>query len=120
MPYKYIMVQVDDVAIPIIFPGMLVHADVWKYLRRPFYDMAKMKDPEVVGAGFIEGFAGCLTAGESETLHIESRPQDVQIINIHPYAYGREGPLDNSTEVLLLQKTIELLMLRKSSLENGG
>lgn len=118
MAWKYIMVQVDDRAFPIIFPQELVHQEVWQRLRYPFYQMAKMKDPEVVGAGFVEGMAVCIAMGESETLHIKARPEDTQLINNHPYEKGIPTPLSNTTESLLLQKTIELLMLRNQ--EIGG
>jgi hypothetical protein len=118
MAWKYIMVQVDDRAVPIIFPQELVHAEVYRRLARVFYDQAKMKDPVVVGAGFVEGLACCIAMGESETLDIKARPEDTQIINNHPYEKGIPTPLSNMTEGLLLQKTIELLMLRKQ--EIGG
>lgn len=120
MAWKYIMIQVDDRAYPIIFPYELVHQEVWQRLRYPFFQMAKMKDPVVVGAGMVEGLACCIAMGESETLHIESRPEDTQLINNHPYEKGIPTPLSNSTEVLLLQKTIELLMIRKRGLETSG
>lgn len=118
MAWKYIMVQVDDRAVPIIFPNELVHAEVYRRLARVFYDQSKMKDPVVVGAGFLEGLACCIATGESETLDIKSRPEDTQIINNHPYEKGIPTPLSNMTEGLLLQKTIELLALRKE--EIGG
>jgi hypothetical protein len=114
--WKYIMVQVDDRVYPIIFPPELVHQEVWQRLRYPFYEMAKMKDPLVVGAGFIEGLACCMAVGESETLKIKSRLEDAQLINNHPYEKGIPTQLSNMTEGLLLQKTIELLILRKKEI----
>jgi hypothetical protein len=120
MAWKYIMVQVDDRAYPIIFPPELVHQEVWQRLRYPFYQMSKMKDPEVVGAGFLEGIACCIAMGESETLHIKARPEDTQIINNHPYEKGISTPLSNMTEGLLLQKTIELLLLRAHEVVGEG
>jgi hypothetical protein len=116
MAWKYIMVQIDDRAVPIIFPPELVHAEVYRRLARLFYDQAKMNDPVVVGAGFVEGLACCMAIGESETLGIKSRPEDTQLINNHPYEKGISTPLSNMTESLILQKTIELLMLRKQEI----
>lgn len=118
MAWKYIMVQVDDRAFPIIFPQELVHQEVWQRLRYPFYQMAKMKDPEVVSAGFVEGISCCIVVGESETLHIKSRSEDTQLINNHPYEKGIPTPMSNSTEALILKRTIELLQLRMQ--EIGG
>lgn len=112
MSWKYIMVKVDDRQIPIIFPNELVHADVWKYLRRPFFDQAKLSDPTVVSAGFVEGMAVAIACGESETLKLKSRDEDTRIINNHPYEKGRETPLGELTEKMLLVRTIELLMER--------
>ena len=118
MAWKYVMVQVDDRAMPIIFPSELVHQDVYRRLAYLFHSASKMKDPVVVGAGFVEGLACCIAMGESEKLDIKSRPEDTKIINNHPYENGIPTPLSNMTEGLLLQKTIELLMLRKQ--EIGG
>ncbi len=118
MPWKYIAVQVDDRVHPIIFPTDLVHADVWRRLRGPFFEMAKMKDPRVISAGFVEGLAVALALGESESLDIKSLDTDTQLINNHPYERGIPTPLSNMTEILLLKKTVELLMLRKQELEN--
>jgi len=118
MSWKYIMVQVDDRALPVIFPGQLVHAEVWQRLRYPFYEMAKMKDPAVVSAGFLEGMAVAVATGESETLRIKARDEDTQLINNHPYEHGMPSPLGNSSEVLILKKTIDLLTLRMREL--GG
>jgi hypothetical protein len=118
MSWKYIMVQVDDRQFPILFPSELVHADVWKRTAKLFYDMSKMKDPEVVSAGFVEGFIVAVACGESETLGIKSRPQDTQVINNHPYEKGLPTPMGNLTESLIIKKTIELLQLRQQ--EIGG
>jgi hypothetical protein len=118
MAWKYIMVQVDDRALPIIFPSELVHQEVWQRLRYPFFQMAKMKDPVVVGAGFVEGLACCVAVGESETLHIKSRPEDTQLINNNPYEKGIPTVMSNSTEALILQRTIELLGLRKEEISS--
>lgn len=112
MSWKYIMVKVDDRQIPILFPHELVHADVWKFLRRPLFDAAKMGDPTVVSAGFVEGMAVAIACGESETLDIKSREEDTRIINNHPYESGRDVPTGQITEALILQKTIEMLMVR--------
>lgn len=112
MAWKYIMVKVDDRQVPILFPSELVHADVWKYLRRPFYDAAKMGDPSVVSAGFVEGLAVAVSMGESETLGIESREEDARIINNHPYEHGRDVPTAALTEALILQRTAEMLIVR--------
>jgi hypothetical protein len=118
MSWKYIMVKVDDRQIPILFPSELVHADVWKYLRRPFYDAARMGDPSVVSAGFVEGLAVAVSMGESETLDIKSRDEDARIINNHPYEQGRDVPTARITEALILQRTAEMLIARARDIAN--
>jgi hypothetical protein len=120
MSWKYIMVQVDETAIPIIFPDRLVHKDIWQRTAKLFYDQSKMKDPEVVGAGFIHCLSILDCSGESETLDIKARPQDRQLINNFPYESGVTQALSNRTEILILTRTVELMLDRINKLTSAS
>lgn len=82
---KYIMFVRDmghgmKVAYPIIFPNMLVHADVAKFVHR-----GDLRDAILDSAGFIEqGIAKCY--GRSESLNLDSKPKrDTDIIRMCDY-----------------------------------
>lgn len=126
MSWKYIMLQVGDKAMPVIFPGEFVHSFVAgamqlvveandpKFDLRPkqLMSMLERGTAPVIGAGFIEGLAGTVSIGESESLGVKSRDQDIQIINNHPYEFGMPNPLSDTTELLILKRTIDLLTVR--------
>lgn len=132
MGWKYVMLQVGDRAMPIIFPEELVHAhvagamqlavealDPKKDLRpRQCESMLERGTAPVRSAGFVEGLACAIVIGESESLGVKSDDDDTQIINNHPYEKGMLSPLGNVTETLVLQKTIELLMIRRQGLSS--
>jgi hypothetical protein len=96
MELKYIMweIQFDSapsMCIPIIFPKILVHAEMAHStnhtLRRSIKNMKSMC---VISAGFID-IDKLETYGESESIGVESRPEDGDIIKYHHYASGMEG-----------------------------
>lgn len=132
MSWKYVMLQVGDRAMPIIFPSELIHShvagamqlaveatDPQKDLRpRQCEQMLERGTAPVRSAGFLEGLACAIAMGESESLGVKSDDDDTQLINNHPYEKGMLSPLGNVTEALLLQKTAQLLLLRKQ--EIGG
>lgn len=73
--------------IPIVFPSMLVHADVAVAIRDALYKY--WPDIEIVRAGEL-GFI-CetgWTSGKSESLGLESDPEDCNIILGHDYFHG--------------------------------
>lgn len=91
MVMKYIIFQSDAPIfrlLPIIFPKYLVHADVAKYfehlLRRSGIDNAKL-----YSAGECNLFGGKVTcSGRSETLNINSQPDDDIVISTYNYTGG--------------------------------
>lgn len=83
---KYIILydEIRDQHIPLIFPDMLVHADVAKSITR-----ALPNPTYPVAAGEISvGILGYECHGFSETLKLQSRPQDASIINSMDYCHG--------------------------------
>lgn len=83
MQMKYVMLagvsqSGIDLELPFIFPFYIVHADMRRLLERH----RDLKDKKIVSAGFIRlTETGELEAyGESDSLGIESRPQDTLII----------------------------------------
>lgn len=132
MSWKYIMLQIGDQAVPVIFPDIFVHsfmagamqlvADTLnpeKDLRpKQLESMLEAASAPVVSAGLIPGFAIPAAVGNSDTLRKASRPEDTRIINNFPYEQGREGLAHNVTERLLLQATIELLMTRIAEIDS--
>lgn len=136
MAWKYVMLQVGDRAMPIIFPEELVHAHVAGAMQQVIGAIkgphqrfnekqleTRLRDAEyredgapVRSAGFVEGLACAIAMGESESIGVKADEEDTQIINNHPYEKGMMTPLGNVTEALLLKKTIELLELRRSEI----
>lgn len=82
---KYIMFVRDmgngmRVAYPIIFPDMLVHADVAKMMHR-----GDLRDAVIDSAGFISPM-GMLCHGRSESLNLDSQSKrDTDIIRMCDY-----------------------------------
>lgn len=73
---KYVIVESDTgIECPILFPNYLIHADVAFRFNRA---------QRVVSAGFFslgDGKAHCW--GKSESLKVESRPEDAAILLKH-------------------------------------
>lgn len=86
---KYIIFQVNDEKgepsheVPIIFPKLLVHADVARAMK--YCD--GIRGGEVVSAGFID-VDPLRCYGTSESLNIGSREKDRSVINASDYFHG--------------------------------
>lgn len=111
---KYIMWQVGDSKVPIIFPDHLIHKDIEAGTARAVRNLwrasgMKTDSPQVVSAGFIPAMAVVSTQGESETLGIKSDPADAKIINMWDYEFGRESIFPGMTGVVIA-KTAEMLI----------
>lgn len=87
MDFKYIMVNDSIRDIPIIFPGMIVHKDMYEYTVRMFKKYKVTIHP--VSAGSIRLYPSVYCCGNSETLKLDSRGQeDTDIINYYQYLHG--------------------------------
>ena len=94
MGFKYIMMNVQlkgkgedsvEKLLPIIFPDILVHADVYAALRR--CDSLKNFHVAIHSAGECQ--IDCLDAsGKSETLMVSADPEDEKTIQMYPYFHG--------------------------------
>jgi hypothetical protein len=84
MKYVIFHIPATDQQMPVIFPTMLVHADVGKMLAKAF------PFPVVpVSAGEVHfESAGAVCSGASETLQLSSREQDASIIDTLDYRHG--------------------------------
>lgn len=72
---KYIMMQSGDRKIPIIFPDMLIHQDVFLALKQ----IPQLENAEVVSAGGIT-IDVCAVGDDSSSLKVQSKPEDEDII----------------------------------------
>jgi hypothetical protein len=91
MGWKYVMLegQLGDLKIlfPIIFPDKLVHSDVVRRLRvvTPGW---RSNGVAVVSAGKIEHVAVDGLGGGSETLSLQSKLHDAEVIENYSYLHG--------------------------------
>lgn len=89
---KYIILRLDGKIpreVPVIFPDLLVHADVARATTAMIKeDSSNMNitDVRVVSAGFCNTAVDCY--GKSETLNIASRDIDNTVINTVDYTFG--------------------------------
>lgn len=84
MSFKYIMLNDGLHDIPIIFPDRLVHESVASSLLQH----EEHKNLKVVSAGSVDIGLDCSCYGKSETLKLESRPEDGRVISMYPYMHG--------------------------------
>lgn len=90
MGFKYIVISVkvgsdgDRQLLPIIFPDALCHKNV---LGALYWVVGEKRDPVIDSAGFISLDARHC-AGRSETLEINSKLSDRDLINSFPYEHG--------------------------------
>lgn len=90
---KYIVLKIKigttiEKELPFIFPDMLNHDQFAESVIQELR-MNHEKDSEVVSAGFCNFFNGdphC--EGRSETLNIDSRPEDNRLISMFNYEHG--------------------------------
>ena len=105
MGFKYIVITLDTPnglrQLPFIFPDSLAHitvagAAMWIPGIREYFEQEK---------------AGCLSAGSisltahscddgSETLEVESDPEDAKLVNLFPYFHGMRMPEELEQAVL--------------------
>ena len=93
---KYIVLEVDNKGIirelPVIFPDIMVHADMFKYMQHQMTMQHNVDSVRCVSAGFISSIAvgaagGCY--GKSESLEITSRgEEDDKLIQMLDYTHG--------------------------------
>ncbi|HAT1683685.1 TPA: hypothetical protein I8Y21_004441 [Klebsiella oxytoca] len=89
---KYIILRLDGKLprdVPVIFPELLVHADVAKAMTtmiKEDSDNIHITDIRVVSAGFCNTAVEC--HGRSESLNIGSRDTDDVIINTLGLLFG--------------------------------
>jgi len=73
---KYIMLETDEgMKLPILFPDVLVHANVAELMKRLTLFQLKVAKCEVVSAGFVN-IADASVHGDSESLGVKSNPTD--------------------------------------------
>lgn len=73
MKNKYIMVEVEGLPTPIIFPGYINHSDMVR--------MMGLTREHVLSAGFVQfSDDGIVPYGESISLGVISRPEDKAIL----------------------------------------
>ncbi|EDU6365892.1 TPA: hypothetical protein MM834_003353 [Salmonella enterica subsp. houtenae] len=89
---KYIILRLDGKIpreVPVIFPDLLVHADVARTMATTIKEDSSntnITDVRVVSAGFCNTAVECF--GKSETLNIASRDIDNTVINTVDYTFG--------------------------------
>lgn len=89
---KYIMIKEKTThyerMIPVIFPEMLVHKDVYESILHMMYlTNDDDNEYELVSAGFYN--IGDKCSGYSESLKIQSEPErDTMIIDTYNYTHG--------------------------------
>jgi hypothetical protein len=90
---KYIMFEVESndivIKVPVIFPAMLVHADVARVMepviRKTYQDKRKVR---AVSAGEVSPLDMGATYGKSDTLGLESHEHDGSTIAMYDYHHG--------------------------------
>jgi hypothetical protein len=90
---KYIMFEVDSndvlIKVPVIFPAMLVHADVARavepIIRKAYRSKYKVR---TVSAGEVSSLDTGSAYGRSETLKLTSHVNDGSIIAMYDYNHG--------------------------------
>lgn len=102
MAWKYIVMQVGNREVPIIFPDHLVHKGIAQAMKLYFGQLALsassgmmtrdalkklIKDLQPVSAGSITFDVG-KCAGKSDSLGVRSRPSDTDLIENFEYTHG--------------------------------
>ena len=84
--FQVTLSDVSSLNIPIIFPNVLNHDDMAKATHRNMIRNYNWTTVKVVSAGFINSNGTC--HGRSETLNIDSKPEDTTIIKTYDYTHG--------------------------------
>jgi len=89
---KYIMLELSlgDLRynVPVIFPDTLVHEDMGKAVVHAANRSVPKADVKMVSAGFVSNCSGVTCYGRSESLDLDSRPEDGKIISTYDYTHG--------------------------------
>ncbi len=89
MGFKYIVLELDSGSfkrrVPIIFPDILVHADVAAAVQ----SLPMMGEAKPIAAGSIDLMAAACH-GRSSTLNVSAGETDAELINTFPYFHGME------------------------------
>ena len=115
--WKYVMLEDPETGrkVPVIFPTELTHSDMAeaaiRSARRAVGARTYLKP---VSAGFLS-IMTTGTSGMSESLNLDSRPEDALTINTRPYTGGVESGLEKNIETMLGVKHIEHLLERIKS-----
>lgn len=94
--WKYIMWEANGYKVPVIFPNVLIHADVAQYMGHVIREHVVREQrgnwsSKVESAGFLSGMIVTGVHGESESMGgVKSVESDRTVINTWPYAYGRD------------------------------
>ncbi len=114
--FKYVMFRdKHGREFPVIFPGTMVHKDTAEAVMHA-YRMTELGDrktdwdcPKPISAGTCQVVA-LSASGSSETLGIESRDKDRQIMNTHNYTGGVESGMEPLIEKMILAQTCRLML----------
>lgn len=109
---KYIMFALDDRRLPVIFPDDLNHIDVAEALTAKL-NMSRMRP---VSAGSVDGLAVLAASGKSETLQMNSAPDDATVINVYPYCAGLDTGRETEWETMVLLAQAKALTERLEKL----
>lgn len=91
---KYVMFEVKQGSItrkvPVVFPNQLVHSYVAATFKVALLRHWEHAEVAVVSAGTVDGMLGAdiTTSGNSESLGVQSSPDDAQVIMSYDYAHG--------------------------------
>lgn len=106
MAWKYIMLEVrvrgrtgTPFRFPVIFPDKMIHVEMDAVARVLLDGMGLVG--KSVSAGKIEHIGVLGLGGDSETLRLESRPEDAQVIEEFAYAHGLDTPLTGMVSQLI-------------------
>lgn len=91
---KYIIVEISDgeatEILPVLFPESLMHIEIYRGVKGSYCGvLGRTKTTRCVSAGFVRindsiplSEESIKTSGKSETLDLESRPEDAKLIYI--------------------------------------
>lgn len=92
MKYIVIGAKVSDqtrVEIPIVFPNIMVHADMADRVKNILVCEHNFQEVEVMSAGDVSFSLGQpVCSGKSETLDVSSRPGDSDLLRMYDYTGG--------------------------------
>lgn len=89
MKYIMFLAKIGKVEqkIPFIFPDIIVHAEVVKYMKYVIKCSCGFEDVEPISAGNFDVVAG-VCSGVSESLKLESDVEDASVILAYDYYHG--------------------------------